>query len=80
MYGSVHVEPDSKGEPTVPAQDVAKIAKRHVQVIATREQNTTKLCAGCWRKATKCGKRHQSIGSGPPHASCHCTGAGGTVM
>ena len=75
MYGSVHVAPDSTGEPAVPAQDVAKIAKRQVQVIATREYNTPKLCAGCWRKTTKRWKRHQSVESGPPHASSHCTGA-----
>ena len=46
MYGSAHIEPNGKGEPTVSVQDVAKIVKRHVQVIATREYNTTKLCAG----------------------------------
>jgi len=58
MYVSAHIEPNSKREPTVPTQDVAKIAKRHLQVIATRAYKTTKLYAGCWKEARKCGKRH----------------------
>ena len=61
MHSSAPIEPNGKGELTVPVQDIAKIAKRHVQVIATPEYNTTKLCAGCWKEAEKCGKPHQSI-------------------
>ena len=50
MYGSSHIEANSKGEPKVTVQDVAKVAKQHVQVLVTPEQNTTKLCAECWKE------------------------------
>ena len=41
MHGIAHVDPSGKEEPTEPVQDVAKIAKRRVQVLATPEHNTT---------------------------------------
>jgi hypothetical protein len=49
MYGSSHIEANGKGEPKVAVQDVAKVAKQHVQVLITPEQNTIKLCAECWK-------------------------------
>ena len=66
MHGIAHVDPSGKEEPTEPVQDVAKIAKRQVQVLATPEHNTTQhntttLCAGCQKEAQKCGQRHRSI-------------------
>jgi transposase len=61
MHGIAHVDPSGKEEPTEPVQDVAKIAKRQVQVLATPEHNTTTLCAGCQKEAQKWGQRHRSI-------------------
>ena len=61
MQGSAHIEPNGKGEPAMPVQDVAKIAKQHLQVLATPEHNTATLCAGCQKEAEKCGQRHRSI-------------------
>ena len=49
MYGSSHIEANGKGEPKVAVQDVAKVAKQHVQALITPEQNTIKLCAECWK-------------------------------
>jgi len=46
----------------VPVKDVAEAAKQYVKVLETPEFRTTKLCAGCWREASKCGKSVRSIG------------------
>jgi hypothetical protein len=61
VHGSAHIEPKGKRDPAELVQDAVKIAKRQVQVLATLEDNTTKLCAGCRKEAEKCGKRHRSI-------------------
>jgi len=61
MHSSAPIEPNGKGELTVPVQGVAKIARRHVEVIATLERNATKFCAGWWKEAEKCGKHLRSI-------------------
>jgi hypothetical protein len=82
MHGIAHVDPSGKEEPTEPVQDVAKIAKRQVQVLATPEHNTTQQrCAQVARR------RHRSVGSAigasgadPPNASSNGEGAGKTGM
>ena len=61
MHSSAPIEPNGKGELTVPVQGVAKIARRHVEVIATLERNATKFGAGWWKEAEKCGKHLRSV-------------------
>jgi hypothetical protein len=39
----------------------AQVVKRYVKVLEMPNSRTTKLCAGCWREAWKCGERLQSI-------------------
>jgi ABC-type uncharacterized transport system ATPase subunit len=87
MHGIAHVDRSGKEELTEPVQDVAKIAKRQVQVLATPEHNTTQHNTTQQRCAQVARKRHRSVGSAigasgadPPNASSNGEGAGKTGM
>lgn len=64
MYGAAEIEPSEEGE--VPVKEVAQVAKRHVQVLATLEFKTTKLCAGAGKKQTSVVRTQGASELGPP--------------